>query len=187
MIARDHAGNALPAPLFDPLADDLSLTSPPPPSYGPLVPDRGWMRAYVAGATSRPDMLRLQARCIGPLWRIDTVKAVTHYLSMHLCPTCEKPVLHRKRKYCSRECHQAQTQRVTASCENCGTSFWRYQSQLDHQAQRGDKRAGKFCSTHCYRISRRGQEEGTSNHPRRSEVLTGVGEDGPALEESPIG
>ncbi|USN16561.1 hypothetical protein POLEWNIK_00350 [Brevundimonas phage vB_BpoS-Polewnik] len=65
MIARDHASNAPQASLFNPLADDLSLTSPPPPSYGPLVPDRGWMRAYVAGATLRPDMLSSQRSVSG--------------------------------------------------------------------------------------------------------------------------
>lgn len=73
--------------------------------------------------------------------------------SMHSCPTCQKPVTHRKRKYCSRGCHQAQTQKVTGVCAQCGSPFWRYRSQLNHQESRGDKQAGSFCSRSCYHLA----------------------------------
>jgi len=73
---------------------------------------------------------------------------------MHECPTCGNLVRKAKRKYCSQKCREAQTEKIESECNHCGKTFWRYKSQIDHQTQRGDTQAGKFCSRACYFSSR---------------------------------
>lgn len=65
----------------------------------------------------------------------------------------------RQRKYCSRRCRDdAQTQRVTIPCSQCGTEFDR---KLYHVAMSGSR--GQFCSFACYGIWQKSNSTGPAN------------------------